>query len=87
MAPASSTHCELVGDAEDGGFSDAARNALVGDLIPRRLREAGLLARVYNRAAPLLQIAPPLISDRELLDRIADIIAETLDEASHAIAR
>jgi adenosylmethionine-8-amino-7-oxononanoate aminotransferase len=78
---------ELVGDAEDGGFSDAARNALVGDLIPRRLREAGLLARVYNRAAPLLQIAPPLVSDRELLDRIADIIAETLDEASHAIAR
>jgi adenosylmethionine-8-amino-7-oxononanoate aminotransferase len=78
---------ELVGDAEDGGFSDAARTALVADLIPRRLREAGLLARVYNRAAPLLQIAPPLVSDRELLDRIADIIADTLDEASHALTR
>jgi len=78
---------ELVGDAEDGGFSDAARGALVADLIPRRLREAGLLARVYNRAAPLLQIAPPLVSDRELLDRIADVIADTLDEASHALSR
>jgi len=74
--------CELVGDLEDGGFSDTARAALVADLIPRRLREAGLLARVYNRAAPLVQIAPPLISDRALLDRIADIIADTLDEAS-----
>jgi adenosylmethionine-8-amino-7-oxononanoate aminotransferase len=74
--------CELVGDLEDGAFSDTARAALVADLIPRRLREAGLLARVYNRAAPLVQIAPPLISDRELLDRIADILAETLDEAS-----
>ncbi|MGY0057791.1 aminotransferase class III-fold pyridoxal phosphate-dependent enzyme [Streptomyces sp. LZ34] len=74
--------CELVGDLDDGGFSDTARAALVADLIPRRLREAGLLARVYNRAAPLVQIAPPLISDRQLLDRIADIIADTLDEAS-----
>ncbi|MPY57807.1 aminotransferase class III-fold pyridoxal phosphate-dependent enzyme [Streptomyces spongiae] len=74
--------CELTGDLEDGGFSDTARAALVADLIPRRLREAGLLARVYNRAAPLVQIAPPLISDRHLLDAIADIIADTLDEAS-----
>ncbi|WP_210590435.1 aminotransferase class III-fold pyridoxal phosphate-dependent enzyme [Streptomyces sp. GESEQ-35] len=74
--------CELVGDQENGGFSDTARAALVADLIPRRLREAGLLARVYNRAAPLVQIAPPLISDRALLDRIADIIADTLAEAS-----
>jgi adenosylmethionine-8-amino-7-oxononanoate aminotransferase len=78
---------ELVGDQEDGGFSDAARKALVVDLIPRRLREAGLLARVYNRAAPLLQIAPPLISDRPLLDRIVEVIADTLDEASQALAR
>jgi adenosylmethionine-8-amino-7-oxononanoate aminotransferase len=29
-----------------------------------------------------VQIAPPLISDRALLDRIADIIGNTLDEAS-----
>ncbi|MCZ4508071.1 aminotransferase class III-fold pyridoxal phosphate-dependent enzyme [Streptomyces sp. ActVer] len=77
--------CELVGDLDDGGFSDRARADLVVDLIPRRLREAGLLARVYNRSAPLVQIAPPLISDRHLLDRIADILAETLAEASARI--
>ncbi|GAB2961203.1 aspartate aminotransferase family protein [Streptomyces pseudoechinosporeus] len=74
--------CELVGDLDGGGFSDTARADLIVDLIPRRLREAGLLARVYNRSAPLVQIAPPLISDRQLLDRIADILADTLDEAS-----
>ncbi|MFJ6738040.1 aminotransferase class III-fold pyridoxal phosphate-dependent enzyme [Streptomyces sp. NPDC091279] len=74
--------CELVGDLEGGGFSDRARADLVADLVPRRLREAGLLARVYNRAAPLVQIAPPLISDRALLDRIADILTDTLTEAS-----
>lgn len=74
--------CELVGDLDDGGFSDTARAALIAGLLPRRLREAGLLARVYNRAAPLVQIAPPLISDRALLDRIAEILADALDEAS-----
>ncbi|EDY59818.1 MULTISPECIES: aminotransferase class III-fold pyridoxal phosphate-dependent enzyme [Streptomyces] len=74
--------CELVGDLDGGGFSDRARTELVTDLIPRRLREAGLLARVYNRSAPLVQIAPPLVSDRALLDRIAAIIAGTLAEAS-----
>ncbi|WP_223167645.1 aminotransferase class III-fold pyridoxal phosphate-dependent enzyme [Nonomuraea sp. SYSU D8015] len=76
---------ELAGDGEDGAFSEAARAALVRDLIPRRLREAGLLARLYDRTAPLLQIAPPLIADGDLLDRIADIIAATLDEASERL--
>ncbi|WP_030935526.1 aminotransferase class III-fold pyridoxal phosphate-dependent enzyme [Streptomyces sp. NRRL S-646] len=73
---------QLAGDLDDGAFSDTARTDLIAGLIPRRLREAGLLARVYNRTAPLVQIAPPLISDRGLLDRIAEIIADTLDEAS-----
>ncbi|MFF2653561.1 aminotransferase class III-fold pyridoxal phosphate-dependent enzyme [Streptomyces sp. NPDC058045] len=74
--------CELSGDLDGGGFSDRARTELVAGLIPRRLREAGLLARVYNRDAPLVQIAPPLVSDRQLLDRIAQIIADALEEAS-----
>ncbi|WP_030674610.1 aminotransferase class III-fold pyridoxal phosphate-dependent enzyme [Streptomyces cellulosae] len=74
--------CELVGDLDGGGFSDSARKELVADLIPRRLREAGLLARVYNRSAPLVQIAPALISDGAVLDRIAAILADTLAEAS-----
>ncbi|WP_327348235.1 hypothetical protein [Streptomyces europaeiscabiei] len=53
-----------------------ARGGLIVGLIPRRLREAGLPARVHNRSAPLVQIAPPLLSDRVLLDRIADTLAE-----------
>ena len=73
---------ELSGDQEDGGFSDACRAELVGDLIPRVLRESGLLARVYNRAAPLVQRAPPLIADRDLLGRITGIIADALESAS-----
>jgi adenosylmethionine-8-amino-7-oxononanoate aminotransferase len=81
----------IVADVRGAGFFYAvelvasARGPLTADLIPRRLREAGLLARVYDRAAPLLQIAPPLISDRPLLDRIAEVIADVLDEASQAL--
>ncbi|MDX2530875.1 hypothetical protein [Streptomyces europaeiscabiei] len=58
-----------------------ARGGLIVDLMPRRLCEAGLPARVHNRSAPLVQIAPPLLSDRVLLDRIAD----TLTDASARI--
>ncbi|KFF98762.1 hypothetical protein PV367_45865 [Streptomyces europaeiscabiei] len=53
-----------------------ARGGLIVDLIPHRLREAGPPARVHNRSAPQVQIAPPLLSDRVLLDRIADTLAE-----------
>ncbi|MEQ4724601.1 hypothetical protein [Nonomuraea sp. B19D2] len=74
--------CELVGNLDDGWFSGTARTELIVDLIPRRLREAGLPARVHNRSAPLVQIAFPLISDRAVFDRIADILAGTLAEAS-----
>ncbi|HKS48198.1 MAG TPA: aminotransferase class III-fold pyridoxal phosphate-dependent enzyme [Amycolatopsis sp.] len=77
---------ELAGDGPAGAFSESLRRELVHKLIPRRLREAGLVARVYDRAAPLLQIAPTLVSDRELLDRIVDIIGSTLDEASARLA-
>src|ERR1044072_9122508 len=51
--------CELVGDLDGGGFSDGARARLITDLIPRRLREAGRLARGHHRAPPPGQIPPP----------------------------
>jgi adenosylmethionine-8-amino-7-oxononanoate aminotransferase len=73
---------ELLGDGPDGTFRDTARAALVQGLIPRRLREAGLLVRVYNRARPVLQLAPTLVSQPELLDEIVEIIADVLSEAS-----
>jgi adenosylmethionine-8-amino-7-oxononanoate aminotransferase len=72
------------GDA-DRPFCMEEREALIRDLIPRRLREAGLLARVYDRAQPLVQIAPPLVCTAAELDRIVGILAETLDEASRML--
>jgi adenosylmethionine-8-amino-7-oxononanoate aminotransferase len=76
---------ELVPGDADRPFSTEKRGALIRDLIPRRLREAGLLARVYDRAKPLVQIAPPLVCTSAELDRIVGILAETLDEASRML--
>lgn len=73
---------ELVPGDDSSEFTPRQREELIGGLIPRRLRERGLIARVYNRERPVVQIAPPLISDRALLDRIVDIIGDTLTEAS-----
>lgn len=76
---------ELVPGDNSAEFTPRQRDELIGGLLPRRLAEAGLIARVYNRARPVLQIAPSLISDQDLLDRIVDIIAETLAEASEEL--
>lgn len=49
--------------------------------LPRRLREAGLIARADDRGDSVLQIAPPLISDAALLNEIVDRLGEVLVEA------
>jgi hypothetical protein len=49
--------------------------------LPRRLREAGMIVRADDRGDSVLQIAPPLISDRALLDEIVDRLADVLTDA------
>ena len=41
---------------------------IIGDVLPRRLREVELIARADDRGDPVLQIAPPLISDEAILE-------------------
>ena len=48
---------------------------------PRRLREAGLIARADDRGDAVLQIAPPLISDAALLDEIVARLGDVLTDA------
>ena len=73
---------ELVPDGGEGRFTTRQREVLIRRMLPDTLRGRGVLARVYDRAEPLLQIAPPLISDRALLDTIVDVIDEVLAEGS-----
>ena len=62
-------------------FDADQRERLLRGFLPRRLREAGLIARADDRGDAVLQIAPPLISDREQLDQMIASLGEVLADA------
>ncbi|UGS35314.1 aspartate aminotransferase family protein [Capillimicrobium parvum] len=70
---------ELVKDEANTRFDQAERDRLLRGFLPGRLLDAGLIARADDRGDAVLQIAPPLISDRQLIDdivaRLADVLA------------
>src|SRR3954464_15156653 len=61
---------ELVKDDDNTRFDQAERDKLLRGFLARRLREAGIIARADDRGDAILQIAPPLISDKAVLDEI-----------------
>lgn len=73
---------ELVKNEENERFDQSERDALIRGFLPGRLREAGLIARADDRGDSVLQIAPPLISERRLLDDIVSRLADVLTDAS-----
>jgi adenosylmethionine-8-amino-7-oxononanoate aminotransferase len=70
---------ELVGP-ENRQLEASEREALLRGVIPRRLRELGLIARADDRGDAVVQIAPILTSDRAVLDTIVDRLGELLSE-------
>jgi adenosylmethionine-8-amino-7-oxononanoate aminotransferase len=72
---------ELVRDADGGRFDQAGRDELLRAFLPGRLLEAGLIARADDRGDAVLQIAPPLICDADVLDAIVDRLGEVLTDA------
>lgn len=72
---------EFVSDEANTRFDQGERDRLLRGYLPQRLRAAGLIARCDDRGDAVLQIAPPLISDRQVLDDIVDTLAEVLSDA------
>ncbi|MCL8026856.1 aminotransferase class III-fold pyridoxal phosphate-dependent enzyme [Nocardioides bruguierae] len=72
---------ELVKDDEATRFEKEKRDELLRAFLPRRLREAGLIARCDDRGDAVLQIAPPLISDEALLEEIVSRLRDVLADA------
>jgi adenosylmethionine-8-amino-7-oxononanoate aminotransferase len=72
---------ELVKDDENTRFDQAERDKLLRGFLPGRLREAGLIARCDDRGDSVLQIAPPLISDADLLSEIAERLGAVFEDA------
>jgi adenosylmethionine-8-amino-7-oxononanoate aminotransferase len=72
---------ELVKDDDNTRLDADEREHLLRRYLPGRLLEAGIIARADDRGDAVLHIAPPLISDREILDLLADRLAEVLTDA------
>lgn len=72
---------EMVKDADNTRFDQAERDRLIRGFMPKRFREARIIARSDDRGDAVLQIAPPLISDAALLDEIVDRLADVLTDA------
>jgi len=75
---------ELVRDADGSPFDAAERERLLRGFLPQRLLDAGVIARADDRGDSVLQIAPPLIADRTVLDEIVASLGDVLaDAGSH----
>lgn len=72
---------ELVKDAGATRFEAPERDDLLRGYLPGRLLEAGLIARADDRGDSVLQIAPPLIAEVDVLDAIVDRLGEVLADA------
>jgi adenosylmethionine-8-amino-7-oxononanoate aminotransferase len=63
---------ELVKDEGNTRFDADEREQLLRGYIPEAMFDAGLIARADDRGDAIFQIAPPLISDDDVLDEIVD---------------
>jgi adenosylmethionine-8-amino-7-oxononanoate aminotransferase len=77
---------ELVRPGSTERLDEGTRELLLHEYLPARLSEAGLIARVDDRGDPVVMLAPPLISDVELLETIVDRLADVLRDAGAFIA-
>ena len=76
---------EMVKDADDTRLDQAERDTLIRGFLPRRFRQARLIARTDDRGDAVMQIAPPLISDADVLDEIVDRLGDVLTDAGRHI--
>ncbi|MDX2528701.1 aspartate aminotransferase family protein [Streptomyces europaeiscabiei] len=73
---------ELVKDkATKESFDDAETERILYGFLSKKLFENGLYCRADDRGDPVVQLAPPLISDQSTFDEIEQILRATLTEA------
>ena len=73
---------ELVRDrAAAEPFSAAEAGWLLRDVLSERMDALGLLCRLDDRGEPVIQLSPPLVAGRDVLDRMVGIVGEALESA------
>jgi len=77
---------ELVRDQETkASFTDEESEHLLRGFLSGELYRRGLICRADDRGDPVVQLAPPLISDTEQFDEIEAILRPVLTEACDRI--
>jgi len=79
---------ELVKDRDTKEtFNDDESETLLRGFLSGELYGRGLICRADDRGDPVIQLAPPLISDSEQFEEIESILRPVLTEASKLIGR
>ena len=77
---------ELVKDrATKESFTEDEAEEILFKFVSPRLYEAGLICRADDRGEPVVQLSPPLVSGREVISEIADILYRVIKEASERV--
>ncbi len=77
---------ELVKDEYNTRFDADERERLLRGYMGQAMLDAGLIARADDRGDAIFQIAPPLISDDDVLDEIVDKMRSVLVGAQQELA-
>ncbi|HKO37366.1 MAG TPA: aspartate aminotransferase family protein [Solirubrobacterales bacterium] len=79
---------ELVKDKETKeSFDEEESERLLRGFLSAELYKRGLICRADDRGDPVIQLAPPLISDTEQFEEIHDVLRAVLTEAWDQVVR
>ncbi len=62
-------------------FEGAEADWLLRDVLTEQMVRLGLLCRLDDRGDPVIQLSPPLVADRHLLDEMVGIVGQALEAA------
>ncbi|MPY97046.1 MAG: aspartate aminotransferase family protein [Actinophytocola sp.] len=71
---------EFTGDRHTGRPLTEQQGAeIVGEVMPRAMRDVGLITRPDDRGATMLMLSPPLVADQGVLDDLLHKVAAVVD--------
>ncbi|UYM03330.1 aspartate aminotransferase family protein [Solicola gregarius] len=78
---------ELMGNRDTGRELTADQSGeLIREVMPRAMREVGLITRPDDRGATMLMLSPPLVSDATVLDDLLDKVDGVLSAVDGHVA-
>lgn len=79
---------EFTGDRHTGRTLTAEQSTqIISEVLPRAMRDVGLITRPDDRGATMLMLSPPLIADASVLDELLhqlDAVVDKVDQYVHS---